>query len=139
IREVRKTDGSWEIFAAFCAAGAVICAGPALHGWVAPTGRERLILVVVGLTSVVGQLLMTHALRYVRAAVGGIIAQLTPGTSLALGWGLFGDSIGGVARGWGLLVGRMGALALAGAVLTLAGVSVGAYLASGREPDPVDE
>ena len=125
IREVRQTDGSWEIFAAFCLAGAVICAPPAVHGWVAPTAREWSILVLVGLTSVVGQLLMTYALRYVRAAVGGIIAQLTPVTSLALGWTLFGDRIGG--------------LALAGAVLTLAGVSVGAYLASGREADPVDE
>jgi len=125
IREVRKTDGSWEIFTAFCVAGAVICAIPALRGWVRPTGFEWLILVVVGLTSVVGQLLMTHALRYVRAAVGGIIAQLTPVTSLALGWALFGD--------------RIGALAGAGAALTLVGVSVGAYLASGREADPVDE
>jgi drug/metabolite transporter (DMT)-like permease len=125
IREVRKTDGSWEIFAAFCAAGAAICAIPAVRGWVTPTGFEWLILLAIGLTSVVGQLLMTHALRYVRAAVGGIIAQLTPVTSLALGWGLFGD--------------RIGALAAGGAVLTLAGVSVGAYLASGREADPVDE
>jgi len=125
IREVRKTDGSWEIFTAFCVAGAAICAIPAVRGWVAPTRFEWLILLVVGLTSVVGQLLMTHALRYVRAAVGGIIAQLTPVTSLAFGWGVFGDRIGG--------------LALAGAVLTLAGVSVGAYLASGREADPVDE
>jgi len=125
IREVRKTDGSWEIFTAFCVAGAVFCAIPALRGWVRPTGFEWLILVVVGLTSVVGRLLMTHALRYVRAAVGGIIAQLTPVTSLALGWALFGD--------------RIGALAGAGAALTLVGVSVGAYLASGREADPVDE
>ena len=82
-------------------------------------------LSVVGLTSVVGQLLMTHALRYVRAAVGGIIAQLTPVTSLALGWAIFGDRIGG--------------LALAGAVLTLAGVSVGGYLAAGRQADPVED
>ena len=36
IREVRKTDGSWEIFAAFCLAGAVISAGPALAAWVPP-------------------------------------------------------------------------------------------------------
>jgi drug/metabolite transporter (DMT)-like permease len=125
IREVRKTDGSWEIFTAFCVAGAAISAAPALYGWVPPTPREWAILGLVGLTSVVGQLLMTHALRYVRAAVGGIIAQLTPVTSLALGWVLFRDRIGG--------------LALAGAVMTLAGVSVGAYLASGREADPVDE
>ena len=125
IRDVRKTDGSWEIFAAFCVAGAAICAVPAARGWVAPTPFEWLLLVVVGLTSVVGQLLMTHALRYVRAAVGGIIAQLTPVTSLAFGWVLFGDRIGG--------------LALAGAALTLAGVSVGAYLAAGREADRRDD
>ncbi|HMF44484.1 MAG TPA: DMT family transporter [Polyangia bacterium] len=125
IREVRKTDGSWEIFAAFCLAGAVICAGPALQGWVRPRPLEWKILVLVGVLSVIGQLLMTHALRYVRAAVGGIIAQLTPVTSIVLGWMMFRDRIAG--------------LALAGAALTLAGVSVGAYLASGREADPVDE
>jgi len=125
IREVRKTDGSWEIFAAFCAAGAAICVVPAVRDWVAPTPREWLVLTVVGLTSVVGQLLMTYALRYVRAAVGGIIAQLTPVTSLALGWAIFGDRIGG--------------LAVAGAVLTLVGVSVGGYLAAGRQADPVED
>jgi drug/metabolite transporter (DMT)-like permease len=125
IREVRKTDGSWEIFAAFCAAGAAICVVPAVRDWVAPTPREWLVLTAVGLTSVVGQLLMTYALRYVRAAVGGIIAQLTPVTSLALGWAILGDRIGGVA--------------LAGAVLTLVGVSVGGYLAAGRVADPVED
>ena len=125
IREVRKTDGSWEIFTAFCLAGAAISAGPALAAWVPPRPVEWLILGAVGVTSVIGQLLMTHALRYVRAAVGGIIAQLTPVTSLALGWVLFDDRIGG--------------LALAGAAITLVGVSVGAYLAAGREADPVAE
>src|SRR6185436_19245652 len=125
IREVRKTDGSWEIFAAFCAAGAVIALVPAVKDWVWPRPAEWALLGAVGVTSVIGQLLMTHALRYVRAAVGGIIAQLTPITSLALGWALLGD--------------RIGLLAAAGAVLTLVGVSVGAYLASGREADPVDE
>jgi drug/metabolite transporter (DMT)-like permease len=125
IREVRKTDGSWEIFAAFCAAGAAIAVVPAVKDWVTPRPAEWALLGAVGVTSVIGQLLMTHALRYVRAAVGGIIAQLTPVTSLALGWALLGD--------------RIGLLAGAGAVLTLLGVSVGAYLASGREADPVDE
>ena len=125
IREVRKTDGSWEIFAAFCLAGAAISAVPAIRSWVPPRAGEWVTLAAVGVTSVIGQLLMTHALRYVRAAVGGIVAQLTPVTSLALGWAVFGD--------------RIRALALAGAALTLAGVSVGAYLAAGRVADPVDE
>ena len=125
IREVRKTDGSWEIFAAFCLAGAAISAVPAIRSWVPPRPGEWVTLAAVGVTSVIGQLLMTHALRYVRAAVGGIVAQLTPVTSLALGWAVFDD--------------RIRALALAGAVLTLAGVTVGAYLAAGRVADPVDE
>src|SRR5258705_80206 len=40
IREVRKTDGSWEIFAAFCAGGAMITSVPTVRGWVSPTGVE---------------------------------------------------------------------------------------------------
>jgi drug/metabolite transporter (DMT)-like permease len=125
IREVRKTDGSWEIFAAFCIAGALITGPPALAQWVRPRPVEWAALVGVGLLSLVAQLLMTHALRYVRAAVGGVIAQLTPVASLALGWLLFEERIGG--------------LALAGAALTLAGVSLGTFLAASRPADPVVE
>ena len=116
IRQVRRTDGSWEIFAAFCLAGALIAAPPALAGWVAPTAGEWATLVGVGLLSLVAQLLLTHALRYVRAAVAGVIVQLTPAVSLLLGWLFLGEQLGG--------------LALAGAALTLVGVSIGTYLAS---------
>jgi drug/metabolite transporter (DMT)-like permease len=125
IREVRRTDGSWEIFAAFCIAGAAITAPPAFAAWVKPNAFEWALLLGVGLSSLVAQLLMTHALRYVRAAVGGVIAQLTPVASLAVGWALFGD--------------RMASLALAGAALTLAGVSLGTYLAAGRPADEVSD
>src|SRR5262249_42626720 len=52
IREVRKTDGSWEIFAAFCIAGALFTSIPAARAWVAPTPREWLMLVAVGVTAV---------------------------------------------------------------------------------------
>ena len=95
IRQVRKTDGSWEIFAAFCIAGAVITGPPAMLQWVRPRPEDWAALVGVGMLSLVAQLLMTHALRYVRAAVGGVIAQLTPVASLALGWVLFGSASGG--------------------------------------------
>jgi drug/metabolite transporter (DMT)-like permease len=122
IRQVRKTDGSWEVFTAFCVAGALITLPPAVRDWLQPTPVEWAWLVAVGLTSVVGQLLMTHSLRYVPAAAGGVIIQLTPVTSLAIGWALLGE--------------RIGALALGGAALTLAGVSLGTYLAAGRVADP---
>jgi len=111
--------------AAFCIAGAAITGPPALARWVRPRPAEWALLLGVGLSSLVAQLLMTHALRYVRAAVGGVIAQLTPVASLAVGWALFGD--------------RLGELALVGAALTLAGVSLGTYLAAGRPADEVGD
>jgi drug/metabolite transporter (DMT)-like permease len=121
IRQVRKTDGSWEIFAAFCLAGALIAAPPALAAWVAPHAGEWAALIGVGMLSLMAQLLMTHALRYVRAAVAGVIAQLTPAVSMLLGWLFFGE--------------RLGGLAVAGATLTLVGVSVGTYLAAAAPSD----
>jgi drug/metabolite transporter (DMT)-like permease len=116
IREVRKTDGPWEILAAFCVMGMIVTAVPTLGHWVAPSPAEWGALLLVGVLSVGAQLLMTYALRYVRAAVASVIGQLNPVTAIALGWLLFGDSLAAVA--------------VAGVVLTLSGVAWGAYIAS---------
>jgi len=113
IREVRKTDGAWEIFAAFCAAGAVIAGIPAVRGWIPPTGREWWLLVAVGLLSVIAQVGFTWSLRYIRAAPAGIIQQLTPVAALALGWLDYGD--------------RISAMSALGAAIALSGVSWGAW------------
>jgi drug/metabolite transporter (DMT)-like permease len=125
IREVRKTDGSWEIFAAFCVGGGLMTALPTAMGWVSPSALEWGALLIIGLLSVSAQLLLTYALRYVTAAGAGIIIQLTPVTALALGWALFQE--------------RMAGVAIVGAALTLAGVSWGAYLASTPQRTPVEE
>jgi len=125
IREVRKTDGSWEIFAAFCVGGGLMTAVPTVTGWVSPSAGEWGMLLVIGLVSVIAQLLLTYALRFVSAAGTGIIIQLTPVTALALGWALFGEEMAGVA--------------IVGAAITLAGVSWGAYLASTPHHTPVEE
>jgi drug/metabolite transporter (DMT)-like permease len=119
IRQVRKTDGPWAIFSAFCGAGALITAGPAIAAWVPPRAAEWLSLLAVGLLSLVAQLAMTYALGFVRAAVSGVIAQLTPAAALFIGWAALGERVSG----------RSGF----GAALTIAGVSLGAYLAA-REP-----
>jgi len=122
IRQVRKTDGSWEIFGAFCVGGAAITGLPTVTGWVSPSTGEWAILGVVGTLSVAAQMLMTYSLRYVRAAVAGIIVQLTPVAAMGLGWVFLGE--------------RMVGLALAGAALTVIGVSWGAYLASSPDEGP---
>ncbi len=125
IREVRKTDGSWEIFAAFCLGGALITLVPTWKAWVRPTLAGWIALGLVGLFSLGAQLLMTYALRFVRAAVAGIIAQLTPVAALAMGWLFLGEAVA--------------VLAILGAGLTLIGVSWGAYLAATPEPVAVEE
>lgn len=128
IREVRKTDGSWEIFTAFCVAGALVTGVPGLHGWVAPTTREWIEMVAVGVTSVVAQLMMTYALRDLPAAAAGVLFQLTPVSTLVLGRLLYDE--------------RPAALAIAGATVTLIGVSWGAWLAAAParvQPVPPEE
>jgi len=125
IREVRKTDGSWEVFAAFCVGGGLMTSVPTFAGWVSPSTAEWGALLAIGLISVVAQLLLTYSLRFVSAAGAGIIIQLTPVAALALGWLLFDE--------------RMAGVAIVGAAVTLAGVSWGAYLASTPQHTPVEE
>ncbi len=124
IREVRKTDGSWEIFGAFCLVGALITGVPTARNWVAPDTREWGLAIAVGTLSVVAQLLMTYSLRYMRAAVAGIVMQLTPVASLLFGYLLFDERTAGVALG--------------GAAITLTGVCWGAWIAA-KPQVPVEE
>ena len=113
IREVRKTDGAWEIFTSYCAAGTLIAGVPALRHWVAPTPREWWLLAAVGALGLIAQVGFTWSLRYVRAAPAGIVQQLTPVAALALGWLVYGD--------------RISLMSAAGAGLALTGVSWGAW------------
>ncbi len=112
IRAVRKTDGSWEIFCAFCLVGVLVCAPLAVHQWVTPTARDWQLLAAVGVLSISGQLLFTYALRHIRAATAGVISQLTPVTAFALGALLLHDPVRPPT--------------LLGAALTLLGVAWGA-------------
>jgi drug/metabolite transporter (DMT)-like permease len=123
IREVRKTDGAWEIFAAFCLAGALFTAVPTARSWVTPTARQWLPLVAMGITAVAAQLLMTQALRDLPAAAAGVLFQLTPVSTLVLGRILYGE--------------RTRAVAVVGAIVTLAGVGWGAWLSARRAAAPV--
>jgi drug/metabolite transporter (DMT)-like permease len=128
IREVRRTDGTWEIFAAFCVTGALVTGVPASQRWVTPNALEWVMLVGVGLTSLAAQLMMTWSLRDLPATVAGVLFQLTPVATLVMGHLLFGEQ----PRG----------LAIVGATITLAGVSWGAWKAAAParlQPVPAEE
>lgn len=111
IRGMRHSEGSWEIFGAFCLIGALMTAVPTAVTFVMPDRTEWLLASGVGLSSVVAQLLMTHALRDVNAGVAGILLQITPVATLLGGGFLLGEHL--------TLVG------LLGAGLALCGVSLG--------------
>ena len=128
IREVRKTDGTWEIFTAFCVAGALFTGLPAAQLWMAPSGAEWAMMIGVGVTSVVAQVMMTHSLRDLPAAAAGVLFQLTPVATMVLGRIVYGE--------------RPVPLAIGGAAVTLAGVAWGAYLSAAPrrvQPVPAEE
>lgn len=108
IRAARRTEGSWAIYGSFSLCGLLATAPFALPGFKPPTPREWLLLAVVGGTSVVAQLLMTWAYRWVTNLQAGVISQLTVVISMLLGV-LFLDD-------------RLMAAQIAGTLLTLGGV-----------------
>jgi len=112
IRAVRRTDGSWEIFGAFCLVGLAATAPSAFSTWVAPRAQDWIWLGAVGVLSVAAQLAFVQALRHVRAATSGVISQVTPVTAIGLGALLLHEP--------------MEPLALLGSAVTLAGVAWGA-------------
>lgn len=123
IRAARRTDGTWEILAAFCLLGLVCTTPLTILRWRTPDAEGWALLLLVGLLSVLAQLLMTHAFAVVEAAQSGVIQQLAVVTTFTGGAILYGD--------------RLPPIALAGAALTITGVGAAAWLsARATSPDP---
>ena len=108
IRAARRTEGSWAVYGSFTLCGLLATAPFALPRFAAPSLREWLLLAAVGGASVVAQLLMTWAYRWVTNLEAGVISQLTVVISMLLGVVLLDD--------------RLTPLQLLGGALTLGGV-----------------
>lgn len=93
IRAARRTEGSWAVYGSFSLCGLLATAPFALPGFDAPTLREWLLLAAVGGASVVAQLLMTWAYRWVTNLEAGVISQLTVVLSMLLGVAFLGDRL----------------------------------------------
>lgn len=108
IRAARRTEGSWSIYGSFSLCGLLATAPFALPGFQRPTAREWLLLAAVGVCSVIAQLLMTYAYRWVTNLQAGVISQLTVVLSILLGAVFLGD--------------RLTVVQSVGSLLTLGGV-----------------
>lgn len=109
IRAARRTESSWAIYGSFSLFGMLAAAPFALPGFLAPTSREWLLLAAVGGFSIVAQLLMTWAYRWVTNLQAGVLSQLTVVLSMFLGVVFLGD--------------RLTPIQILGSALTLAGVA----------------
>jgi drug/metabolite transporter (DMT)-like permease len=108
IRAARRTEGSWAIYGSFTLFGLLATAPFGLAGFRAPSPSQWALLLVVGGCSVIAQLLMTWAYRWVTNLQAGILNQLTVVLSLAFGAVFLGD--------------RLRPLQLLGCLLTLIGI-----------------
>jgi drug/metabolite transporter (DMT)-like permease len=105
-------ETAWSVFFSFTALGLLVtipAIAPPFGHWVTPTSRDWALLLGVGLSSVVAQVLMTEALRHVRVGTAGVISQLTAVGAIGAGALFLGDAL---SPGF-----------LAGATLTLGGVA----------------
>ena len=116
IRAARRTEGAWAIYGSFSLFGLLSTAPFGIASFQAPTPREWLLLVFVGVSSVVAQLLMTWAYRWVTNLQAGVISQLTVVVSMLLGVVYLGD--------------RLTTAQILGSLLTLGGVIGVAWLQS---------
>lgn len=108
IRAARRTEGSWAVYGSLTVFGLLATAPFGITQYRSPGAREWLLLLIVGTTSVVAQLLMTYAYRWVTNLQAGVLAQLTVVLSMIFGVLILGD--------------RLRPLQIAGSALTLAGV-----------------
>ncbi len=117
IRVARRTENSWAIFSSFTLLGFLVTLPFALRNWTSPDATGWLLLSAVGIFSIGGQLLMTHAFRWVQTLIGGVISQVAVVVSMSLGIIVLGE--------------RLTLQSALGSVLTLTGV-IAVMLVSAR-------
>lgn len=111
VRALRKSEGAWEIFLAFCFFGGLLTLPPTVFLWVTPTTQDVVWLLLMGVCSAAAQFLLTYSLRDVPAVMAGLILQVTPIATFVVGVAFLGDHLT-----------MLGAL---GATITLCGVTWG--------------
>lgn len=96
LRSARQSEGSWELFGAFCLVGALFAAPLSLAHWRSPTWVQWLYLLGIAGSSVVGQLSMTYAFKEASAVLGGLVMLSIPVVIMAAGRLWLGETMGWV-------------------------------------------
>ena len=88
IRKLRNDTDATTVFFAFCVGGLLVSAPLAAPHWVALSGNSLWLCLVIGLLSIIAQLLFTWGMGFTSATMGSATTQLVPAVAwvLALGW-----------------------------------------------------
>jgi len=91
IRKLHETDSSYAIYFSQCAIGFWIAVVPAGARSSRIDLRDGLILVLIGVTATVGQLMMTQSFKHLPVRIGATLAMLEPMFCYLAGVALFGE------------------------------------------------
>lgn len=91
IRKLHETDSSYAIYFSQCAIGFWIAVVPASARSSRIDLLDGLILVLIGVTATVGQLMMTQSYKHLPVRMGAMLAMLEPVFCYLAGVALFGE------------------------------------------------
>ncbi|MDP4181214.1 MAG: DMT family transporter [Bacillota bacterium] len=86
VRQLRKrNESAWTIFFYFCIFGLIASLIFSITSWKWPTPTQYLLLLLTGSFGLLGQVMMTSAYKYCKAALGGVLSMSTCVFSAFLG------------------------------------------------------
>ena len=91
VRKLSATEPTLRIVTYFAICGLCISAIPLIWSWQTPTFREYLLLMAVGLTTTIGQLLLTRGYQNAPASSVGIFTYTSVPFGTLIGWLVWGD------------------------------------------------
>jgi len=93
IRKLHETDSSYAIYFSQCAAGFWIAVVPASVGSSRVDLADALILVLIGATAAIGQLMMTQSYKHLPVRMGATLGMLEPAFCYLAGVILFSEPL----------------------------------------------
>lgn len=94
IRQLRKrNESSWLIFFYFCFFGMIVSLLFALPVWKWPNNKECGLILITAILGLLGQVSMTSAYKYCKAAVGGVLSMTSIIFTALLGIVFLGESL----------------------------------------------
>ncbi len=92
IRKLHSTDSAYAIFFAQCTIGIWLMLIPANMASTKIGFSGVILLLCIGLTATIGQLMMTQGYKYLNVATGSLLGMLTPTINFIIGLTIFNES-----------------------------------------------